>query len=253
VKRSIGRHRALLGAILVVACVLLVASQSSRPTTATSSRQVAPPTAQLATLQSRTVHTPAFPATDSVVKVIFGHADFIVTSTPSPFFTAPSPQSSVPSPPLWLGDRQSGRSTTEATPPATVVAAAPATVTPVASAVPAATAAPSAPVAAPSPVATTVSTAIGLPSRGEATVWGCTAALAYLTAYAAPGFDLECPAYAQGHEATTTCISEHSLCDLGRFIEIADPCPAAYMNEASNSWVLLGLSDASIDPYGSCS
>ena len=83
-------------------------------------------------------------------------------------------------------------------------------------------------------------------------MWGCAAALAYLTAYAAPGFDLECPANAQGHEATTTCISEHALCDMGRYIEIADPCPAAYMNEASNSWVLLGLSDAPIDPYGYC-
>jgi hypothetical protein len=33
---------------------------------------------------------------------------------------------------------------------------------------------------------------------------------------------------------------------------IADPCPNAYMNEASNSWALMGGSDAPLDPYGSC-
>jgi hypothetical protein len=33
---------------------------------------------------------------------------------------------------------------------------------------------------------------------------------------------------------------------------IADPCPAAYMNEASNSWDLVGASDAPLDPYGYC-
>ena len=48
------------------------------------------------------------------------------------------------------------------------------------------------------------------------------------------------------------CISVSVMCDLGRFIMIADPCAAAYMNEASNSWVLLGLSRAPIDPYGKC-
>jgi hypothetical protein len=37
-----------------------------------------------------------------------------------------------------------------------------------------------------------------------------------------------------------------------RIIVIADPCPNAYMNEASNSWVMIGASDAPIDPYGSC-
>jgi hypothetical protein len=37
-----------------------------------------------------------------------------------------------------------------------------------------------------------------------------------------------------------------------RIIVIADPCPNAYMNEASNSWVMTGASDAPIDPYGAC-
>ena len=92
----------------------------------------------------------------------------------------------------------------------------------------------------------------GLPMAGEATAFGCTAALAYLDAYAAPGFTLECPGDAGGHQAVTTCASLSSPCDVERVIEIADPCPAAYMNEASNSWVLLGEADVPIDPYGSC-
>jgi len=92
----------------------------------------------------------------------------------------------------------------------------------------------------------------GLPSLGGATAYGCDAALAYLAAYAAPGFVEECPGNAQGHQATTMCLSVTVMCDVGRFIMIADPCAAAYMNEASNSWVLLGLSRAPIDPYGKC-
>jgi hypothetical protein len=189
------------------------------------------------------VHTPSFPTSATVLKLIFGHTALTVTSTPSPLFSA-SPSSTQPSY-VWLGERPSGTpAAPTVTPPAAVVVAAPA---------PPAAPAPTTPVAAASPVPAVVSTVIGLPPRGEATVSSCAAALAYLTAYAAPGFQLECPANAQGHEATTTCISEHTLCDLGRIIEIADPCPAAYMNEASNSWVLLGLSNAPIDPYGYCS
>jgi hypothetical protein len=213
--------------------VLLIAGEFSRSTTTPSSRQVALPAALVRTYQVRTVHTPKFPSTATELKVIFGHAHLTVTSTPSPLFTP-----YVLHPPA----------TTEATPPATVVAAAPAS-----DPTPAPTApVPAASVAAPTPVTAVTSTVSGLPPLGHATVPGCAAALVYLTAYAAPGFHLECPVSAQGHEATTTCISEHSLCDLGRYIEIADPCPAAYMNEASNSWVLLGLSSAPIDPYGYC-
>jgi hypothetical protein len=91
-----------------------------------------------------------------------------------------------------------------------------------------------------------------LPPAGEATAFGCTAALAYLAAYAAPGFSFQCPANAGGHQAGTLCWSTASPCDIARVIHIAEPCAAAYMNEASNSWVLLGRSDAPIDPYGSC-
>jgi hypothetical protein len=94
--------------------------------------------------------------------------------------------------------------------------------------------------------------ASGVPPAGQATAWGCAAALAYLTAYAHPGFTLECPGDAQGRQAMT-CYDEPGICTNELLIAIADPCPAAYMNEASNSWVLLGQSTAPIDPYGTCS
>jgi hypothetical protein len=91
-----------------------------------------------------------------------------------------------------------------------------------------------------------------LPGRGAATTYGCAAALTYLAAYSAPGFTFQCPGYALGHQAMT-CIDEAGVCDNEHLIAIADPCPAAYMNEASNSWVLTGASDSPIDPYGACS
>jgi hypothetical protein len=215
------QHPRFLGALLITACVFVAASQTPRATAATLNGEAVPPTARPVTLQVRTVHTRAFPTSATVLSADFRHLDLAVTATPSVFFNAPIVH-------------------INAAPPATVLAAAPA-VAPTPAAIP-----------APNPVTTVLSTVIGLPLRGQATVWGCVAALAYLTAYAAPGFDLECPANAQGHQATTTCNSEHALCDSGRYIEIADPCPAAYMNEASNSWLVLGLSDAPIDPYGFC-
>jgi hypothetical protein len=91
-----------------------------------------------------------------------------------------------------------------------------------------------------------------VPAAGEATQFGCSAALAHLAAYAAPGFAYQCPGYAAGHQAETTCAASASPCDTGRVIVIADPCPAAYMNEAANSWVLVGVSPAPLDPYGAC-
>jgi hypothetical protein len=90
-----------------------------------------------------------------------------------------------------------------------------------------------------------------LPARGDASVPGCAAALAYLAAYSAPGFTFECPGPALGHQAMT-CIDEPGVCANEHLIAIADPCPAAYMNEASNSWVVTGGSSAPIDPYGAC-
>jgi hypothetical protein len=114
-----------------------------------------------------------------------------------------------------------------------------------------------APAPAPAPsgdaaTGTLVSQTPGLPLAGEATAFGCNAALDYLTAYAAPGFWLVCPGNARGHQAMTACQSGTSPCSLLRIIVIADPCPAAYMNEASNSWAFMGASDAPFDPYGAC-
>ena len=81
---------------------------------------------------------------------------------------------------------------------------------------------------------------------------GCQAALSYLAANAAPGFVASCPHDAGGHEATTVCDGAPDCVAGTMFIWIADPCPAAYMNEASNSWVLIGKSGAPWDPYGYC-
>jgi hypothetical protein len=81
--------------------------------------------------------------------------------------------------------------------------------------------------------------------------YGCADALAYLQAHAAPGFVFECPGYAEGHQAMT-CVNVAGVCPGARVIAISVPCSAAYMNEASNSWVVLGESDAPIDPYGYC-
>jgi hypothetical protein len=90
-----------------------------------------------------------------------------------------------------------------------------------------------------------------VPPPGQATAWGCPAALAYLQAYAAPGFTFDCPGYAEGEEGMT-CVDEPGICANEWLIAIADPCPQAYMNEADSSWVLIKQSDLAIDPYGSC-
>jgi len=48
--------------------------------------------------------------------------------------------------------------------------------------------------------------------------------------------------------SATLCVTTTSPCDTERLIAIAHPCPAASMNEASNSWVVLGEADVPIDP-----
>jgi len=88
----------------------------------------------------------------------------------------------------------------------------------------------------------------------EPSGYGCPAALAYLAAHAAPGFTFECPGYADGNEAMT-CVNHAPECAGEHLIVIADPCPAAYMNEAFNSNSWSDTSDSftqGIDPYGSC-
>jgi hypothetical protein len=49
-----------------------------------------------------------------------------------------------------------------------------------------------------------------------------------------------------------TCVNTPGVCPGARIIAIAVPCPASWMNEASNSWVLIGESKMPIDPYGYC-
>jgi hypothetical protein len=80
--------------------------------------------------------------------------------------------------------------------------------------------------------------------------YGCAAALAYLSANAAPGFTFVCPGNAYGNQAMT-CVNHAPQCAGQKIIAIAVPCPAAYMNEAHNSWVLTGHGSG-IDPYGYC-
>jgi hypothetical protein len=90
-----------------------------------------------------------------------------------------------------------------------------------------------------------------VPPAGQATAYGCAAAIAYDEAYADPSFSIECPGNAFGQGAMT-CMDEPGYCPGQLVIAIADPCPAAYMNEASNSWVLVGARTGAIDPFGAC-
>lgn len=117
---------------------------------------------------------------------------------------------------------------------------------------------PRGPSAAPPPVPVTSAALTSSPvpatpsSPNESAPWGCQAAVSYLAAHAAPGFSFVCPGYAFGRQGMT-CVDDPPYCGAGQqVIVIADPCPAAYMNEASNSLVFAGLSDAPIDPYGYC-
>ena len=144
--------------------------------------------------------------------------------------------------------------TTTTTAPTPTTTTVPAATSP---AVLASTPAPAAPAAPAAPPA--------LPAYGHATASGCAAALAYLQAYAAPGFALDCPGYAEGHEAMT-CLhgtpQYPDACLNGPEIAISDACAQAYMNESANSWLLtgqtateqakLGVSYGSIDPFGAC-
>ncbi len=81
--------------------------------------------------------------------------------------------------------------------------------------------------------------------------WGCGDALAWLSAHSAPGYQFVCPGYAEGHQAMTC--DNAAPCPGSKLIVIADPCPAAYMNEAHNSWIVSGLTIGVIDPFGHCS
>jgi hypothetical protein len=77
--------------------------------------------------------------------------------------------------------------------------------------------------------------------------YGCADAIAYLRVHANPIYTIECPGYAYGHEAMT-CTNHAPQCPGSYLIAIADPCPAAYMNEAVNSYA----DGRQLDPYGAC-
>jgi hypothetical protein len=103
--------------------------------------------------------------------------------------------------------------------------------------------------APPAPAATTnVPAAASKPTTSIGLVWGCAAALVYLRAHANPTYLLECPGYALGHQAMT-CSHIAGICPGVNEIVIAMPCPAAYQNEAWNSWHIY---TGPYDPYGSC-
>jgi len=177
--------------------------------------------------------SPDYAAQAPASALVATHAPTTTTTTP------PAPTATTTTPPA--------PTTTTTTPPA------PTTTTPTTTPPPAVLAS-TPPPAAPA-----------LPSFGQASTWGCAAALAYLQAYAAPGFALDCPGYALGHEAMT-CLhgtpQYPDACPSGPEIAISDACPQAYMNESANSWLLtgqaaseqakFGVSYASIDPFGAC-
>lgn len=164
----------------------------------------------------------------------------LLASVPAAAASTPTPTTPTTTPPT------TSTTTTPTTAPPAVLASAPV--------------APAAPAPPPPPPALPA-----LPAYGHATVWGCTAALAYLQAYAAPGFALDCPGYAEGHEAMT-CLhgtpQYPDACPNGPTIAISDACPQAYMNESANSWLMtgqltteqqkFGASYGSIDPFGAC-
>jgi hypothetical protein len=167
----------------------------------------------------------------------------VVCSPAIAWLVAEAPLASS-SPPAHPGSLATASSSTVPQHPPDTVASAATTIS--STAAEAATTTPSS-----SPETTTVQSTPSVPAEGAATQYGCVAAMAYLAAYAAPGFASSCPGNAAGHQAETMCATSPPDCETGT-IAIADPCPAAYMNEAANSWILISVTTGPIDPYGSC-
>ena len=91
--------------------------------------------------------------------------------------------------------------------------------------------------------------ATAAPVRQPAVPGSCAEALAYLAAHQAPGFTDSCfDGSAFGHLGVT-CVNQPGMCTGQRIIRIACPAPFVYMNEAHNSWTLIGARTG-IDPYG---
>ena len=181
----------------------------------------------VAMASASTTHSSASPAVPAapLSLVDSSHIEKPVQTVP-PSDTAPSTSTTVPPP------------STTVPPPSTTVARRPAAAVHAAAAVPARPAA--APVVRTATAATTVNAADT-----------CGAAIAYLSAHSAPGFHFECPGYALGHQAMT-CVDMAGVCPGSKLIVISVVCPASYMNEAHNSWIIAGLTTGVIDPYGYC-
>ncbi len=87
------------------------------------------------------------------------------------------------------------------------------------------------------------------PSPPPAVTTGCADALAYLAAHQAPGFVDTCAdGSALGHYGFS-CADVPGMCPGVRIVRIACPAPFVYMNEAHNSWVVIGQGSG-IDPFG---
>jgi hypothetical protein len=100
--------------------------------------------------------------------------------------------------------------------------------------------------AAPAPV--TVAT-VPPADPAPAFTTGCADALSFLSSHQAPGFVDTCaPGSALGHSGYT-CATVPGRCDGVRIVHIACPAPFVFMNEAHNSWTVIGQGSG-IDPYG---
>jgi hypothetical protein len=103
--------------------------------------------------------------------------------------------------------------------------------------------------ATPMPPAPSPAVLITAPASPPPLSTTCADALAYLAAHQAPGFSAVCAdGTALGHLGFT-CVNQPGMCEGQRIIRIACPAPYVYMNEAHNSWVLIGVRTG-IDPYG---
>jgi hypothetical protein len=90
-------------------------------------------------------------------------------------------------------------------------------------------------------------------------VWGCAAALAYLSRYIAAGFTYSCSGCYSCRPQAETYVAAP---DQG-WVKINEPCPVAYRNEANNThtwrgWLPYAVAGDSwsvqhahgLDPYG---
>jgi hypothetical protein len=140
--------------------------------------------------------------------------------------------------------------TTIARPPAPVAPQLPVAVRTVPATAPAATVPTTAvPVSAPAPTVPPTGVPVAAVTTTPAVSTGCADAVAYIAGHAAPGYVTTCaPGSALGHYGST-CANVPGRCDDVRIIHVACPAPFVYMNEAHNSWVVLGQGSG-IDPYG---